>query len=365
MLLARKLQDNISISVFSFFMDPLKQADYDVFSFLERTPDLVCIADREGFFQKINQSVVDTLEYSREELFSRPIASFIHPEDKKLTSRKRNKLLEGEALVNFENRYIAKSGKVIWLHWTSIYLPDKEVVLAIAKNITDKKQSELEIEEKYRKFKSLAQHFKTSLEKDRKFLAIELHEELAQLASVVKMDLDWIQDHMADISEAMKTRIDHAMGVSELLINAMRRISFSISPNMLEDLGLHDTLHWLCKEFSILNGISCIYESNIDEEQLSYDLQLDLFRICQEALNNIMNHAGASAIKIRLEYFNEEICLSIIGDGELFENANQDDAPQLNNIRKRVASINGRLHVNAGNDTGICICVSIAREQHP
>jgi len=180
-------------------MDLLKQTDYDVFSFLERTPDLVCIADREGFFKKINQSVIDTLEFTREELLARPISSLIHPEDKKLTSRKRNKLFEGEALVNFENRYVAKSGKVVWLHWTSIYLPDMEVVLAIAKNITVKKQAELEIEEKYKKFKSLASHFKASLEKDRKYLAIELHEELAQLASVVKMDLDWIRHHTPDL----------------------------------------------------------------------------------------------------------------------------------------------------------------------
>ena len=47
-------------------MNPLKQTDYDVFSFLERTPDLVCIADKQGFFRKVNQSVIDTLEYSRE-----------------------------------------------------------------------------------------------------------------------------------------------------------------------------------------------------------------------------------------------------------------------------------------------------------
>lgn len=343
-------------------MDLLKQTDYDVFSFLERTPDLVCIADREGFFKKINQSVIDTLEFTREELLARPISSLIHPEDKKLTSRKRNKLFEGEALVNFENRYVAKSGKVVWLHWTSIYLPDMEVVLAIAKNITVKKQAELEIEEKYKKFKSLASHFKASLEKDRKYLAIELHEELAQLASVVKMDLDWIRHHTPDLPRATQTRIDHALGVSDLLINAMRRISFSISPNMLEDLGLHDTLEWLCNEFSILNGIPCIYESRFNEDLLTYDTQLDFFRICQEALSNIMNHAGASSVKIRLEKLKDEICLTIQDDGKGFELGKQKITPGLTNIRERVASINGQLKVKTGKGLGTCVCVTISSE---
>jgi PAS domain S-box-containing protein len=345
-------------------MDPLKLTDDEVFSYVEKTPDLVCIADREGYFKKINQSVVDTLGYTREELFTSPISSFIYEEDKKLTSRKRAKLLKGEALVNFENRYVTKAGELVWLHWTSIYLPEKQVVLAIAKNITAKKQSELEIEEKYKKFKSLAHHFKASLEKDRKYLAIELHEELAQLASVVKMDLHWIGDHTPDLPRATKNRIDHALGVSDLLINAMRRISFSISPNMLEDLGLHDTLEWLCNEFSILNGIPCLYESKFDEELLSYDIQLDFFRICQEALSNIMNHAGASRVKVSLEKFNEEICLSINDDGKLFEKVQQNSTSSMDNIRKRVASINGRLHVKTGNETGTCVCVTIASEHY-
>ncbi|MGN6164694.1 MAG: sensor histidine kinase [Flavisolibacter sp.] len=332
-----------------------------MFSLLELTPDLVCIADRAGYFKKVNQSVIDTLEYSEEELFASPIATFIHPEDKNLTRRKRARLLQGEALVNFENRYIAKSGKVVWLHWTSIYFPDKEVVLAIAKNVTEKKKAEKEIEEKYNKFKSLATHFKSSLEKDRKYLAIELHEELAQLASVVKMDINWIQDNSPDLPDASKSRIDHALAVSDLLINAMRRISFSMSPNMLEDLGLNETLEWLCKEFAILNGIPCVFESRCDEELLSYETQLDFFRICQEALKNIMTHAEATAVKVCVELTNDKICLSVTDDGKGFELKENVDAPGLTNMRERAASINGQLDIKTEAGKGTRICITVAQ----
>lgn len=332
-----------------------------MFSLLELTPDLVCIADRAGYFKKVNQSVIDTLEYSEEELFASPIATFIHPEDKNLTRRKRARLLQGEALVNFENRYIAKSGKVVWLHWTSIYFPDKEVVLAIAKDVTEKKKAEKEIEEKYNKFKSLATHFKSSLEKDRKYLAIELHEELAQLASVVKMDINWIQDNSPDLPDASKSRIDHALAVSDLLINAMRRISFSMSPNMLEDLGLNETLEWLCKEFAILNGIPCVFESRCDEELLSYETQLDFFRICQEALKNIMTHAEATAVKVCVELTNDKICLSVTDDGKGFELKENVDAPGLTNMRERAASINGQLDIKTEAGKGTRICITVAQ----
>src|SRR5687768_2856127 len=182
----------------------------ELFLFFEMTPDLVCIATREGFFKKINRAVIDTLEYTEEELFAQPISAFIHPDDKPVTSKEREQLLNGKPLQNFENRYISKSGKIIWLHWTSIYLPEKELVFAIAKNVTERKRAEKEIQEGFQKFKSSASHFKTSIEKDRKYFASELHEDLAQLASAVKMDIDWLNDSIQDLSPHLKTRMNHA-----------------------------------------------------------------------------------------------------------------------------------------------------------
>jgi signal transduction histidine kinase len=89
---------------------------------------------------------------------------------------------------------------------------------------------------------------------------------------------------------------------------------------------------------------------------------LDFFRICQEALSNIMNHAGASSVKIRLEKLNDEICLTIQDDGKGFELGQQKITPGLTNIRERVASINGQLKVKTGKGLGTCVCVTISSE---
>ncbi|HEV7622428.1 MAG TPA: PAS domain-containing sensor histidine kinase [Flavisolibacter sp.] len=334
--------------------------EFDRLPFFELTPDLVCIAGKDGFFKKINHSVIEKLEYSQEELFARPISFFIHPEDKDLTSKERIKLLNGIPLINFQNRYVTKSESVIWLHWTSIYFPDNEVVFAIAKDITERKQAEKEIEEKYKKFKSLATHFKSSIEKDRKYLAVELHEELAQLASVVKMDLDWLNDNISGISEPSKVRMDHALAVTEMLINSVRRISFAISPDMLDDIGLNETLKWLCNEFAILNGIPCFFESAYEEEDLNHEIKLDLFRICQEALSNIMYHAGASKVKINIKRIGDKINLSIIDDGKGFDLKQERQTSGLTGIRERVKFINGQLTIKTKTGKGTNICVTIA-----
>lgn len=340
-------------------MTRLNESEFEMFRFFEMTPDLVCIADKAGFFKKVNQSVIKKLEYSEEELFSRPIFSFMHPDDRELTGRKRTALLHGNALINFQNRYITKNDRIIWLDWTSIYLPEREVVFAIAKDVTERKQKEKEIEEKYKKFKSLATHFKTSIEKDRKYLAIELHEELAQLASVVKMDIDWINNNNPGLLPDSKNRIDHALVVSDLLITSIRRISYSISPNMLDDLGLEETLSWLCDEFAMLNGIPCIFEITIDINTISHEIQLDFYRICQESLNNIMYHAQAGMANIRISAADEKICLTITDDGQGFDLAHHHPGAGITHMRELARSINGRLTITSEPGKGTQVCVTV------
>ena len=324
-----------------------QETDLEMFLFFEMTPDLVCIAGKDGYFRKVNQAVIDKLGYTKEELFSRPISFFIYEEDKATTSQRRAALLAGKVLVNFENRYVTKHGKIIWLHWTSIYLPDKEVVFAIAKDITEKKQIEKEVEKKYLKFKGLATHFKTTLEKDRKYFAVELHEELAQLASIVKIDIEWLKDKLPDLPEHLNDRMKHASTISELLINTIRKISFSVSPNMLDDLGLDESLKWLCKEFTILTGIPCRFESRHNEKKLTHEVQLDFFRICQEALNNVKNHAEAKSVKIVIEDSGDNVCLSIIDDGKGFIVEQKKIKSGLTNMRERAASINAELVIQS------------------
>ena len=114
--------------------------DYELF--FELTADLFCIAGYDGYFKKINSSVSKVLGYSMEELYSRPISDFIHPEDKSTTTRFREQLLQSKPLLNFENRYLTKTGETVWLSWTSMPLDCQQVVFAIAKNITHQKEIE-------------------------------------------------------------------------------------------------------------------------------------------------------------------------------------------------------------------------------
>lgn len=341
-------------------MEKLDHTELDLFPLLESTPDLVCIAGKDGFFRNINKSVIDKLGYSRAELFSQPIANFIYPEDRELTRRERSKLLGGEPLINFQNRYVAKDNTIVWLDWTSVYFPDKEIVFAIAKDVTERKISEKEFEKEYIKFKGLASHFKKNIEQDRKSFAVELHEEIAQLAAVIKMDIDWIRYNSEDLSDFLKGRVEHALEVSTLLIDRIKRVSFSVSPAMLTDIGLTETLNCLCREFSVLNKIPCYFESSYNEADMTEEIKLDFFRICQEALNEVIKYCDPTAVKIKIEDGDDKVSLYIDAAGNKPGEAQHAAAFPGTNIRELVTSINGNLIIGQ-DENGSAISVSILK----
>ena len=118
------------------------QAEYNYELFFDLSPDWFCIAGFDGYFKRINPAVSKVLGYSFEELYSRPINDFVHPEDQTTTAQRRDQLHKAKPLLNFENRYLSKNGEVVWLSWTSMPVEDQRVVFAIAKNITHKKRLE-------------------------------------------------------------------------------------------------------------------------------------------------------------------------------------------------------------------------------
>lgn len=336
----------------------MSEKSYPMLDLFERTLDLVCIVDKEGWLKKINPAVEKALGYSGKELYARPVATLIHPDDREMTAKRRSDLLMGKPLLNFQNRYISKGGAIVWLEWTSVYITEEELVFAIAKDITARKTVEIEIEDNYKKYKELVTHFKHHVEKDRASFAVELHEELAQLATVIRMHFESAEHFYKGADIGVTRAIKQGLTTSELLINKMRKLSYSMNPTRIEELGLDTMLGSLCADFALQTKIPCVYKSSFMEDDLDYETKLDLFRICQEALLNVMQHAQATEVIIKLEETASKIELSVTDNGKGFVHKSSQSFG-LKNMRGRALSINGDFRIESRKSKGTQVRVRV------
>ncbi|MCX2839185.1 PAS domain-containing sensor histidine kinase [Salinimicrobium sp. MT39] len=168
---------------------PINQPDLEAFFRLSH--DNLCIAGYDGYIRKINPAFIKLLGYSEEELFAVPISSFVHPEDKEITAETRSLIMKDKPLLNFENRYITKTGEIVWLSWTSIPDHSKELIYGVSKNITHKKKLE---EDRQLLIKDLTA-INTGLKQLTYTISHDLRSPVSNMMSIFSLlDLSQIQD---------------------------------------------------------------------------------------------------------------------------------------------------------------------------
>jgi PAS domain S-box-containing protein len=207
--------------------------------FFDLSPDMLCIAGFDGYFKRINPAVSKLLGYTNEELFSKPIHEFIHPEDRHVTSKHRENLLNDVPLLDFENRYVTKSGETVWLHWTSMPIDSEKIVFAIAKNITYRKKLEED--------RNLLLTNLTQLNSDLKQLAFmtshDLRTPVGNLLSVFSLlDISKIQDEETlEFINILKTTTDSLKSTLNNYVDVLiQKDSLNVP---LEELKFNDCLN--------------------------------------------------------------------------------------------------------------------------
>jgi len=209
--------------------------------------------------------------------------------------------------------------------------------------------------------RSLSRQLIQAQEKERKRIASELHDGIAQSIGVVKYSIenavaDLERDHPDASLDALEATIDQIKG----LVDEVRRISSNLSPSMLEDFGIHVAMEWLCKEFRTQNrdvDVSC--SVSIDESEMPELVKVAIYRVAQEALQNIAKHSAATRVKTLLEAADGGVKLVIADNGHGFD---PDERPRgydgrsglgLRNMRERVDATGGEFEVKATPKKGV------------
>lgn len=205
----------------------------------------------------------------------------------------------------------------------------------------------------------LTEHLQQVQEDERRQLAREVNDEIGQLASAVKMDIDWLALHVTHTDPKVNKRISNASYILQTLIDDVRKLASSLRPVMIDELGLNASIRWLCEQFTKTNGIPCSFTEEMDDAGIPQQTRTELFRICQESLTNVEHHAHASQVNVRLWQTNGEVELAVADNGTGFDADQHSDRLGLIGIKERVLSINGTLRIETAKEQGTTLFVRV------
>ncbi|MDR1228529.1 MAG: response regulator [Azoarcus sp.] len=222
------------------------------------------------------------------------------------------------------------------------------------------RRSEDALRDSQRRLRELTHFLQDVREKERMSIARELHDELGQALTALRIDLGWLRKQCTAPDGALGARIDASHTLVEHTIESLRRISEGLRPGMLDVLGLCAALEHLARQFEERWSIACVFRADRDEYGLDADQSIAVFRLVQEALTNISRHAHASRVDIQLKAADGRLHLVIQDDGDGFD----PNAPRkgfgLLGMSERVNILGGEMSIDGGNGMRIAIALPLA-----
>ena len=237
----------------------------------------------------------------------------------------------------------------------------RQANLQLKSEIDERTRVESELRASREELRDLASHLQSVREKERTDIAREIHDELGQALTALKMDVHWIRQRVGDGQPALGARASAMSTMIDATVHTVRRISSELRPKLLDDLGLSAALEWQAREFEQRAGIECDIASEPDDIVLDQPRSTALFRIFQEALTNIARHAAASRVDVVIRHAGGLVEMTVSDDGTGIAPEQVSDARSLGivGMRERVRSLGGAIEVVGHRGQGTTVHVTL------
>jgi signal transduction histidine kinase len=223
----------------------------------------------------------------------------------------------------------------------------------------ERTQEQLEVSRE--QLRSLSARLQATREEERARIAREVHDELGQQLTGLKMDIAWLRKKMREQQEPLlkKTRM-----MAELIddtVQTVRKITQELRPGILDDFGLLAAIEWQVQEFQKRSGIECQLMSYVDEVRMPTESATAVFRVFQETLTNVMRHAGATRVEVTLEKYDGRLVLQIEDNGRGISERELHGAQSLGllGMRERIHLLEGEIDIRGVANEGTLVVVKI------
>jgi PAS domain S-box-containing protein len=342
-----KYADDLTESNFS-----LRKSEEKYRNYIDHAPDGVFVMDESAHFLEVNDAICRITGYSKNKLLRMSVRDMLHEESlEEIEIQFRNVTKIGSLKADLA--FIHKNGSNRWWSLNAVVLDEKRL-LAFTKDITSRKKMEEDLKSSLDQLQQLSKYMEKARESERKTIARELHDDLGQALTAVKMDIGIIKQGVTDQEHIL--RISKASDLIGETIKTVQRLTSQLRPEIIDDLGLEAAIKWYTKEFSQRHGIE-IYLDMDSEIPLPSDDSLTVFRILQESLTNIARHSGATQVEISFSNDKGIIHFKISdnGIGIKEEGLNSKKSFGIIGIKERAISLAGSCNIYSNNGEGTVI----------
>jgi PAS domain S-box-containing protein len=279
---------------------------------------------KDGKIEFANDKFAEIYGYEKMELIGMESLRLVHPEDRPLVEEIREKRLKGDKVPSeYEIRGVKKSGETIWVmrSYSLINFQGGPAISGMVSDMTERRMAEEALKKSDKELRILSNQLLSAEEKERKRIARELHDGIGQALSAIKFSVEnslRVLRNTIDPSEI--SSLETVIPLIQKTIEEVRRIVKDLRPSILDDLGILATITWFCREFqNVYAGIRIERDIDIQENDIPTPLRTVIYRILQEALNNVVKHSRANSVALGLRKTHNRIELKVQDNGTGFD----------------------------------------------
>jgi PAS domain S-box-containing protein len=337
----------------------LKGADHTYRVFVERMNEGAAVLSSDHTVLHCNGRFARFLGGRLQSVIGSSMLDLVWPDD----HPKLYALLQRAAQRNCrgEIRLQSRKGYPLPVHLSlnPLRLKSTRAVCLIASDLSEMKRAEEALRASSEQFRNLAAHLLSVREEERARISREVHDELGQSLTAVKMDLAWLAGRLPPRNGEMLKRIRATGQLADSIIQSIRRISTELRPAVL-DLGLAAAVEWQVQEFQARSGVQCTVRLLI-REVVTSSVSTAMFRIFQETLTNVGRHAKATRVEVVLQKQQDRLVLLIHDNGRGFDQADPSLSKSLGllGMRERAAVLGGQMDISSAPGKGTTVAAWI------
>jgi PAS domain S-box-containing protein len=329
---------------------------------IDSLPGIFYLFDQNGKYLRWNKHLEIVSGYSAKEIAEMHPTRFFEGEEVNYIVE-RIGIVFREGISDAEAYFVTKDKTKIPYFFKAILVDyeGKPCLLGTGIDISDRKKAEEELNNSYKSIRELTSHLQNVREEDRVHIAREIHDELGQQLTVLKMDISWINKRISTDDALIKEKMKSLLLMLDDTVQSVRRISAELRPSLLDDLGLVAAMEWQLHEFKRRSDIKTNFTAPEDELGLSDMVKTGLFRIFQESLTNVVRHSNAKNLRVSLENIDNSIILTIADDGKGFDKDKIVNKRTLGilGMKERSAMIGGTYDIVSMPGKGTTVVIAI------